>query len=353
MPKTAGNKNSIFWLGVFIIFAVLTYVLRSILLPFAVGCIVGYLFDPLVDRLEKMKVGRTTASCLVLLLIFLIVVPAFLAIGYLVAEQIRHFLSVVPQYTASIGHKLSPILTSLQENYPSFSKEGLMEYLQNNFAQGGKIVGKILQKIITGSFAVVNIVSLLMITPIVAFYMLRDWNSFVRHADELLPKAYKKDIREQARAIDKIISSFIRGQISVCLILGCFYAVGLSIIGLDLGLLVGFIAGVISFIPYVGSITGFVLSLLIAFAQFNTITPIVAVVSLFIIGQILEGNFLTPKLVGDSVGLHPVWVMFALLAGGVLLGFLGLLIAVPLAAVIGVLLRYFIAKYKKSSVYLQ
>ena len=153
--------------------------------------------------------------------------------------------------------------------------------------------------------------------------------------------------------MNDIISGFVRGQATVCLCLGVFYAVGLTLCGLDLGLLIGLGIGVLSFIPYVGSITGFVLSLLIAFAQFNTITPIVAVVSLFIIGQILEGNFLTPKLVGDSVGLHPVWVMFALLAGGVLLGFLGLLIAVPLAAVIGVLLRYFIAKYKKSSVYLQ
>ena len=149
----------------------------------------------------------------------------------------------------------------------------------------------------------------------------------------------------------KIISSFIRGQLSVCVLLGSFYAIGLTFVGLDLGMLVGFIAGIISFIPYVGSIVGFIMALGIAFAQFDSWIPIAQVVAVFGVGQFLEGNFLTPKLVGDSIGLHPVWVMFALLAGGVLLGFLGLMIAVPLAAVIGVLVRFAITKYKQSSLY--
>jgi predicted PurR-regulated permease PerM len=181
--------------------------------------------------------------------------------------------------------------------------------------------------------------------------MLRDWNAFTKKVDSLLPKAYKKEIRTQAKEIDKIISSFIRGQLSVCVLLGTFYGIGLSFVGLELGLLVGFIAGIISFIPYVGSIVGFITAMAIAFAQFSDWMPIAQVVGVFAVGQFLEGNFLTPKLVGDSIGLHPVWVMFALLAGGVLLGFLGLMIAVPMAAVIGVLTRFAISKYKQSSLY--
>jgi len=196
-----------------------------------------------------------------------------------------------------------------------------------------------------------NVISLLLITPVVAFYMLRDWDAFVKKVDDLLPKRYKHSIEKQAKEIDCILSSFIRGQLSVCVLLGLFYAVGLYIVGLDLGILVGFLAGIISFIPYVGSIFGFVVSVAIAFAQFDSLMPIAQVVGVFMVGQFIEGNFLTPNLVGESVGLHPVWIMFALLAGGVLLGFLGLMIAVPVAAIIGVLVRHAIENYKQSSLY--
>lgn len=347
----SSNRNLYFWLIILGIFICLTYALRSILLPFVLGCLIGYLFDPIVDRLEKIKINRTIASCLVLLLIILITVPAIYAIAYFTEKQVAAFIAGMPRYLLLLQSKFSPLLNILQENFPDLNEETIMEYLQNNFANTLTLVGKLLQKIINGSYALFNVISLLLITPVVAFYMLLDWPAFIRSTDELLPKKYKKDIREQAKAVDKIISSFIRGQVSVCLILGTFYAIGLSIIGLDLGLIVGLVAGIISFIPYVGSITGFILSMGIAFAQFDTITPIIAVAAVFLSGQFIEGNFLTPKLVGDSVDLHPVWVMFALLAGGVLLGFLGLMIAVPLAAVIGVLLRFGIAKYKQSSLY--
>jgi predicted PurR-regulated permease PerM len=182
--------------------------------------------------------------------------------------------------------------------------------------------------------------------------MLRDWETFVKKIEGLLPKKSKKGIQESLKEMDKIIAGFIRGQVSVCLLLGLFYSVGLRLVGLELGLLVGFIAGVISFIPYVGTITGFVLGIVLAFAQFGDVTHVLYVVAVFAVGQFLEGNFLTPKLVGDSVGLHPVWVMFALLAGGALLGFLGLLLAVPTAAIIGVLVRHAVKRYKLSSLYL-
>ena len=345
------NKNWIFWLIILGLFSLLVYALRSVLLPFVVGIIIGYLLDPLASRFEKFKLSRTTSTCFVLLLVAIILIPSIIALAGIIDEQLADFINAVPGYMSSLNKKIEPIIANLQDNFPALSREKIREYLQGNLTNGLKLLGTVLRKLITSGYALFNIVSLLLITPIVAFYMLRDWNNFVKKVDTLLPKAHKKEIRTQAKEIDKIISSFIRGQLSVCVLLGSFYAIGLTFVGLDLGMLVGFIAGIISFIPYVGSIVGFITAIAIAFAQFDTWIPIAQVVAVFGVGQFLEGNFLTPKLVGDSIGLHPVWVMFALLAGGVLLGFLGLMIAVPLAAVIGVLVRFAISKYKQSSLY--
>lgn len=345
------NKNWIFWLTLLGIFCLLTYVLRSVLLPFVVGIIIGYLLDPLATRFEKLRISRTTATCLVLFLVAIILIPALIALAGMIDEQLALFINAVPKYMSSLSQKIEPLIANLQDSFPALSREKIREYLQGNISNGLKLLGSVLRKLITSGYALFNIVSLLLITPVVAFYMLRDWNNFIKKVDSLLPKSYKKEIRNQAKAIDKIISSFIRGQLSVCVLLGSFYAIGLTFVGLDLGMLVGFIAGIISFIPYVGSIVGFITAMAIAFAQFDYWVPITQVIGVFAVGQFLEGNFLTPKLVGDSIGLHPVWVMFALLAGGVLLGFLGLMIAVPLAAVIGVLVRFAISKYKQSSLY--
>lgn len=345
------NKNWIFWITLLVIFTLLVYILRSVLLPFVVGIVIGYLLDPLATRLEKLKINRTIATCLVLLSVAIILIPTIIALFGMIDEQLALFISAVPKYMEALSQKIEPIIANIQDNFPNFNQEKFREYLRGNMSNGLKLIGSLLRKLISGSYAVFNILSLVLITPIVTFYMLRDWNNFTKKVDSLLPKAYKKEIRTQAKEIDKIISSFIRGQLSVCVLLGTFYAVGLSFIGLDLGMLVGFIAGIISFIPYVGSIVGFITAMGIAFAQFSDWVHIAQVIGVFAVGQFLEGNFLTPKLVGDSIGLHPVWVMFALLAGGVLLGFLGLMMAVPLAAVIGVLTRFAITKYKQSSLY--
>ena len=350
MTKTE-NRNWIFWLILFGFFCLTVYVLRSVLLPFVVGILIGYLLDPLADRLQKLKLSRTTATCLVLLLVAIILIPCIIALAGIIDEQLGLFINAVPSYMSTLNKKIEPIVTNLQDNFPSLNRNKIRELLQGNITNGLKLLGNVLRKLITSGYALFNIVSLLLITPIVAFYMLRDWNDFIKKVDSLLPKAHKKEIRNQAKAIDNIISSFLRGQFSVCVLLGSFYALGLTFVGLDLGLLVGFIAGLISFIPYVGSIVGFIMAMAIAFAQFESWIPIAQVVGVFAVGQFLEGNFLTPKLVGDSIGLHPVWVMFALLSGGVLLGFLGLMIAVPLAAVIGVLVRFAISKYKQSPLY--
>lgn len=346
------SRNWMFWLALFVFFCVSVYVLRSVLLPFVAGIIIGYLLDPLTSKFEKLGLSRTLATVLVMFLVVIILFPLLILLVGVIDEQLGQFVASVPAYLSSLLKKIEPVFTELQARFPSLEADKIKMYIRSNMTNGLKLVGSILRGVITSGFAFFNIISLLLITPVVAFYMLRDWDKFVNKVDSLLPQQSKETIQTQAREIDHILASFIRGQLSVCVLLGTFYAVGLYFAGLDLGVLVGFIAGIISFIPYVGTITGFIVSMAIAFAQFSDPIQILQVAGVFAVGQFLEGNFLTPKLVGDSVGLHPVWVMFALLAGGVLLGFLGLMIAVPVAAIIGVLLRHAIENYKASSLYL-
>ena len=346
------NRNWVFWLTLFVLFCASVYILRSVLLPFVAGIIIGYLLDPLTSKFTKLGLNRTLATFLVLFLVIITLVPALIILFGVIDEQLGRFIAVVPQYIGSLIKKIEQLIIELQDRFPNLEPDKIKDYLRNNATNGLKLVGSVFRSVITGGFAFFNLLSLLLITPVVTFYMLRDWDKFIAKVDSLLPRSSKASIRQQAREIDRTLSGFIRGQFSVCVLLGTYYSLGLYFVGLELGVLVGFIAGLISFIPYVGSIIGFVVSLGIAFAQFDSLMPIIQVVIVFITGQFLEGNFLTPKLVGENVGLHPVWVMFALLAGGVLLGFLGLMIAVPVAAIIGVLIRHAIENYKKSSLYL-
>jgi predicted PurR-regulated permease PerM len=296
--------------------------------------------------------SRLSATLLVCLLAILIILPALAFLGNMIENQITLLIKTTPKYLSLIMEKLRPTLISLADRFPDIQQNNIEGMVKANIGNSLKFLGRVLKALVSNSFALINLISLILITPVVTFYMLRDWNSFVKKFEELLPKKSKKSIMETLQEINTIISGFIRGQISVCIILGLFYSIGLKLVGLDLGLLVGFIAGIISFIPYVGSITGFLLGVVLAFAQYGDITHVLYVIAVFMCGQFLEGNFLTPKLVGESVGLHPVWVMFALLAGGVLLGFLGLMLAVPVAAIIGVLVRHGISRYKQSSLYL-
>ena len=350
--KHKKNNNIFIWFTIFVLFCVAVYALRSVLLPFVAGIVLGYLFDPLATRFEKLGMSRTLATVLVFAVVILVAVPSFIMIFSVVDNQLTTFVEAAPVYISSFIKRAEPIMSDLHEKFPSLELNTLSEMVKNNLTVGMQFSAKLLKGIINNGFALINLLSLLLITPVVAFYMLRDWDTFVKKVDNLLPRKSKNEIREQFKLIDKALSGFIRGQVSVCVILGAYYSFGLHIIGLELGLLVGFLAGLISFIPYVGSISGFLISIILAFAQFGDVTKIIEVVAVFMIGQFIEGNFLTPKLVGDNIGLHPVWVMFSLLAGGVLLGFLGLMIAVPVAAIIGVLTRYTINNYKKSSLYL-
>ena len=354
MNKTeVNNQRYLLILSVLLILGCLLYVLRSVLLPFVVGIVVAYFLDPAVNRLtNKRKMSRTVATSLVLLLFLLILLPLVILLGTVAVSQISDFVVHLPEYVSGFGGKIKEWILRLQIYFPALAASGQEEIMQN-FGESVKPLVKILQKIITNGFAFVNVVSLLLISPIVAFYMLRDWHGFTGRIFGLIPKKHKKAVEDGVKAVDRIISGYLRGQALVCITLGTFYSFGLWLVDLHLGVLVGFIAGLISFIPYVGSISGFLMAMILVVTEYGTLPKILEVIAVFLLGQFLEGNFLTPKLVGENIGLHPVWVMFALLAGGALLGLLGMIIAVPVAAIIGVLLRYLIERYKKSPIYLE
>jgi predicted PurR-regulated permease PerM len=346
------QRQALIWVGGFAILIALLWLLHGILLPFVVGFAVAYLLDPLADRLARAGVGRTAASILILLLFVLVVVIAVAALAPLLVEQFEAFMANLPGYVDRIqqiitGPGLGWLRTLIGDRLPSVqgSVGGLV-------SQGASWIGNFLTGLWAGGATLLSVVSLLVVTPVVAFYMLVDWDRMVATIDSWLPRNNRNTIRTLAREINATVAGYVRGQATVCLLLGLFYAVGLSLVGLNFGLLIGLGAGFVSFIPYVGSFAGLLVAGGVAVVQFWPDYPwILAVIGIFVVGQFIEGNFLSPNLVGRSVGLHPVWLMFALFAFGSLFGFVGLLLAVPLAAAIGVLVRFALGRYLESPLY--
>ena len=339
------------WGAAFALFFVTVYVLRDVLLPFVAGIAIAYFLDPLTSFLQKKLHSRTAALGVVCAALILVLLLCFFIIVPVVQKQLGVFLANLPVYAGLLWKKIAPYLDELKNVFPS-QADNLQQTITEHLSGGMKLLMGTVRKVLSGSMAFINLLSVLVITPVVAFYLLRDWEKFCRVIKDLLPREEARTIRKLLSEMNDIISGFVRGQATVCLSLGVFYAVGLSICRLDLALLIGLGIGFISFIPYAGSIIGFALSVGFAMIQFDDWKHVVAVMVVFFLGHLLEGNVLTPKLVGEKVGLHPVWVMFSLLAGAGLFGFLGVLIAVPAAAIVGVLVRFGVRKYKESALYL-
>jgi predicted PurR-regulated permease PerM len=342
-----------FWLAALVVAALTLYLLREVLLPFVAGMALAYVLDPVVDRLERLGLGRLGASILILALFILTFVLALVVLIPLVAHQLAGFGANLPAYVeriqALIAEQSGPLIEKLGG---AAALPDMQQSIGGLVRQGAAWMAGFLRGLWSGGQAIISVFALLVVTPVVAFYLLVDWDHMVAAVDEWLPRQHRDTIRMLAREIDRAIAGFIRGQAAVCFVLGTFYAAGLSLIGLNFGALIGVSAGVLSFIPYVGSLTGLVLSVGVAVVQFwPDWTWIAATLGIFITGQFIEGNILSPKLVGASVGLHPVWLMFALFAFGALLGFVGLLLAVPLAAIAGVLGRFALRQYLASTVY--
>ena len=340
-----------FWLVGLGLTIVALYLLRGVLLPFVAGLALAYFLDPFCDRLERWGVGRTLATTIVMICFGIVLIAVLLLLVPLIQAQIARLLSSLPDMIANLQARG---LAWLERAGGYLSPEQVSNLKSSLTGRAGDAISWIVTAIATllsGGLALVNILSLIFITPVVAFYMLRDWDRLVARVDGWLPRQHAPVIREQARLIDRTLAGYARGQGTVCLVLGTFYAVGLSLVGLEFGLVVGLLAGILSFIPYVGTIVGFVTSMGLALIQFSDPLWIGAVFAIFVIGQVIEGNVLTPLLVGDRIGLHPVWVIFALLAGGALFGFVGVLLGLPVAAVIGVLTRFSINRYLHSPYY--
>jgi predicted PurR-regulated permease PerM len=339
-----------FWLGALAIFIALVYVLRDVLMPFAAGLVLAYLLDPLADRLERLGLGRLGATLIILIAFVALFVAILVVVVPLLATQLVAFLERAPGYVT----RLQALLT--EQGAPLLERIGGEKALADIQKSLGDVVGKgfswmggFLGSLWSGGQALVGILSLLVITPVVAFYLLLDWDRMIAKMDSWVPVAQRQTVRDLAREMDTAVSGFLRGQTLVCLILGVIYAIGLFAVGLNFGVLIGISAGLLSFIPYVGSLIGLVVAVGVAIAQFWPDWTMVGLVLLvFVVGQFIEGNILAPKLVGETVGLHPVWLMFALLAAGSLFGFLGLLLAVPVAASIGVLTRFALGQYLAS-----
>ena len=328
-------------------FVVLLWLLGDVILPFILGGAIAYLLDPVADWLQRRGFSRVWATVVITFLTVLTFVVLALLVIPTLANQAVALANAAPQIVQDLQMFLTDRFPSVIED-DSILRRSLSDLGETVRSRGAALVQGVLASL--GTF--VNVLILLVIVPVVAFYLLMDWDRMVARIDALLPREHAPTIRRLAREIDDTLAGFVRGQGTVCLILGTYYALGLMLVGLQFGLVIGFIAGVISFIPYVGAIVGGVMAIGLALFQFwGDWVWIIAVYAIFQSGQMIEGNVLTPKLVGDSVGLHPVWLIFALSAFGALFGFVGLLVAVPVAAVLGVLARFGVEQYRHSTLY--
>jgi predicted PurR-regulated permease PerM len=344
------TRQMTFWVLTLVIGVVLLWALREILLPFVAGMVLAYLLDPLANRLERMGVNRLAATLAIIGAVVLGFVLLILIFAPILFGQLGAFVDKLPGYVTRVQ---ALAMDPNREWLRKLVGEGVGDAQVSDLVkQGAGWITTFVRSLWSGGQALISIFSLVVVTPVVAFYLLYDWNRIVVAVDNWIPLHHRETVRALAREMDAAIAGFVRGQTAVCLILGSFYAVALTLVGLNFGLLIGLVSGIITFIPYVGSMTGLILAAGVAIAQFwPEYTPILVVLFIFFVGQFLEGYVLAPKLVGESIGLHPVWLMFALLAFGSLLGFVGLLVAVPLAAVIGVLARFALRRYLASPFY--
>ncbi|MCF6320856.1 MAG: AI-2E family transporter [Rhizobiaceae bacterium] len=348
----AARKQAVFWLLAIILFVGFLWLFRSILLPFVAGMALAYFLDPVADFFERLGLSRLIAT---------VVIVFFFLMSFIFG--LAFFLPLLVNQANAFAEYVPTLVTRLQELVASSDNKWLRSIIGENgtslqttinewMGEGIGWISTVFKQIWNSGLALVNVLSLLIVTPVVAFYMLYDWDRMVAKIDNMLPRDNLDTIREVMRDINSAIAGFVRGQGTLCLILGAFYGIALSLVGLKFGLLIGLIAGLISFIPYVGSVTGLVVSLAVAVVQFwPDWIPVVIVAGIFGVGQFVEGNILQPKLVGESVGLHPVWLMFSLFAFGSLFGFTGLLIAVPAAAAVGVIVRFALKRYLASELY--
>ena len=330
-----------------LVFLLLMWLMGDVLVPFLVGGAIAYFLDPVADRLQRAGLSRVTATSVIMLVMTLVVVLLVLAVIPTLIHQTSALVNAAPE----ISRNLQGFLT---ERFPDLTDE--TSIMRKTLADIGAFIqskgADLAQGLVSSAMSVLSAVIFIVVVPVVAFYLLLDWDKMVARIDAMIPRDHVTTVRRLAREIDAVLAGFVRGQLTVCLILGAYYSVALMLAGLQFGLVVGAIAGAVTFIPYVGAIIGGILAIGLALFQFwGDWVSIGIVAAIFAFGQFIEGNVLTPKLVGQSVGLHPVWLLLALSAFGALLGFAGMLVAVPVAASLGVLTRFAVGQYQASLLY--
>ncbi len=336
-----------YWSIAAIVIAVVLWFLGDVLLPFVLGGAIAYFLDPVADRLERMGFSRVMATAIITVVGVLAFILLLLWVIPSLVNQALDLFDVAPTLFANLRDFLIERFPDIMDT-ESPLRQSLVSIGETIKARGGELLNTVL----SSAAGIINIVMLFVIVPVVAVYLLLDWDNMVARIDQLLPRDHAPTIRKLATDIDATLASFIRGMGTVCIILGTYYAVALMALGLQFGLVVGFIAGLITFIPYVGALVGGALAIGLALFQFwGDWVSIGLVAGVFVLGQVIEGNVLTPKLVGSSVGLHPVWLILALSIFGTLFGFVGMLVAVPVAASIGVITRFAANQYLQSRLY--
>jgi predicted PurR-regulated permease PerM len=329
------------------------WLFQGILTPFVLAAVVAYFLDPLATRLARLGIRRSLGAALLIFLLMAFALVAVLLLYPLILAQVAILVQRLPAYVAGVGSLLRQGLLQLEEALgPDMMDQRLRDMAVN---QAGAMLSWIVTattRLIGGGFALFQVFTLVVVVPVVAFYLLRDWPAMLGRVESWLPRRNAAVLRQLARDTDRVLSAWLRGQLLCCAALGVFYAVALQLVGLELGLTIGLMAGILTFIPYVGSLTGFVAAVLLAMGQFGTWNEVMWVVAIFVVGQTIEGYVIYPYLLGDRVELHAVWVIFALFAGGVAFGFLGVLLAVPMAAALGVVARYWLRRYLESPLYL-
>lgn len=339
------------WVLAAVVAAALLYLLRGALFPFLAGMAIAYLFDPVADRLERLGMPRGTAAGIIVLVVVAVIIAVLVILGPLLVGQIAGLMSRVPGYFEQLSDFVDPLVATLRERVGDTEMERVQEAIR---AQSGEVVawlGRLIAGLLSSGIVLFQVVSVLVIMPLIAFFMLRDWDRIVAYVDSLVPPQFADSVREQATEIDVRLAAYLRGMGLMCILLAAWYGIMLSVIGLDFGLVVGIGAGLISFIPYIGTIVGIGAAVGIALAQYAQWWPIVGVLAIFLVGQVVQDYVLYPKFLGDRIGLHPAWVLFALFAGGTLLGFTGVLLSIPAAAVVGVLARHGVSRYRSSGLF--
>jgi predicted PurR-regulated permease PerM len=342
---------ALFWVAIFLVLLYAINRLGSVLVPFVAGFGIAYFLAPLVDRLEHWRWSRNLAALAVLVAFVLIIALIVLMLAPLVEVQVTELAKVAPTAMDQGRHVVQQLVQLARERLSPADVDKLRAMIGNWSSAVLGWAATVAKDVLGSGVALANLLSIIFITPLVAFYLMRDWHGFVAHVESWIPREYVATVRRQAETVNQTLAGFIRGQILVGFILAVWYAATLSVVGTQFAIVIGLLIGILSFIPIIGSAIGFVLAMGLTLVHTPTWTAAGSVLVIFAIGQTVEANVLSPKLVGDRVNLHPLWVIFALLAFGKLFGFLGVLLALPAAAVTGVLVRFGMSRYRESPFY--